>query len=92
VAGCGADAAPYFRIFNPVLQGEKFDPEGDYIRTWCPELAKLPARFIHKPFEAPEMILRGAGVTLGGSYPKPVIGLAEGRARALAAFAGLRGG
>jgi deoxyribodipyrimidine photo-lyase len=55
-------------------------------------LAKLPARFIHKPFEAPEMILRGAGVTLGGTYPKPVIGLAEGRARALAAFAGLRGG
>jgi deoxyribodipyrimidine photo-lyase len=92
VAGCGADAAPYFRIFNPVLQGEKFDPEGDYIRTWCPELAKLPARFIHKPFEAPEMILRGAGVTLGGTYPKPVIGLAEGRARALAAFAGLRSG
>jgi deoxyribodipyrimidine photo-lyase len=92
VAGCGADAAPYFRIFNPVLQGEKFDPEGEYIRTWCPELAKLPARFIHKPFEAPEMILRAAGVTLGQNYPKPVIGLAEGRARALAAFAGLRGG
>jgi len=90
VAGCGADAAPYFRIFNPVLQGEKFDPEGAYIRAWCPELAKLPARFIHKPFEAPEMILRGAGVSLGQNYPKPVIGLAEGRARALAAFAGLR--
>lgn len=90
VAGCGADAAPYFRIFNPVLQGEKFDPEGAYIRAWCPELAKLPARFIHKPFDAPEMILRGAGVTLGQTYPKPVIDLATGRARALAAFAGLR--
>ena len=50
--GCGADAAPYFRIFNPVLQGEKFDPHGDYVRRWCPELADLPNRFIHKPWEA----------------------------------------
>ncbi|HWT10246.1 MAG TPA: deoxyribodipyrimidine photo-lyase [Roseomonas sp.] len=91
VAGCGADAAPYFRIFNPVLQGEKFDPDGAYVRRWCPELARLPDRFIHRPHEAPEMILRGAGVTLGRDYPAPVIDLAAGRDRALAAFAAIKG-
>ena len=53
VAGCGADAAPYFRIFNPVLQGEKFDPDGDYVRRWVPELAKLPRKHIHQPWDAP---------------------------------------
>jgi deoxyribodipyrimidine photo-lyase len=92
VAGCGADAAPYFRIFNPVLQGEKFDAEGDYVRRWCPELARLPAKFIHRPHEAPDAILRGAGVTIGRDYPAPIISLAEGRARALAAFATIKGG
>lgn len=86
VAGCGADAAPYFRIFNPVLQGEKFDPDGDYVRRWVPELARLPARLIHKPWEAPALVLREAGVVLGRSYPNPCVGLAEGRDRALAAF------
>jgi deoxyribodipyrimidine photo-lyase len=82
VAGCGADAAPYFRIFNPVLQGEKFDPDGAYVRAWVPELAALPARWIHRPWEAP---------TPPRAYPPPCIALAAGRARALAAFAALRG-
>jgi len=78
VAGCGADAAPYFRIFNPVLQGRKFDPDGDYVRRWVPELARVPARHIQAPWEAPE---------LGDSYPRPIVELAAGRERALAAFA-----
>jgi deoxyribodipyrimidine photo-lyase len=91
VAGCGTDAAPYFRVFNPVLQGEKFDPEGAYVRRWLPELAKLPAAFIHKPWQAPEGLLAAAGVRLGRDYPRPVVGPAEGRERALAAFAALKG-
>jgi deoxyribodipyrimidine photo-lyase len=91
VAGCGADAAPYFRIFNPVLQGEKFDATGRYVRRWCPELAALPDRWIHRPHEAPEIVLRGAGIALGRDYPAPVVDLAAGRARALAAFAAIKG-
>ncbi len=86
VAGCGADAAPYFRVFNPVLQGEKFDPDGDYVRRYVPELAKLDARFIHRPWEAPDEALRAAGVTLGKTYPRPIVDHAKARARALAAF------
>jgi len=89
-AGCGADAAPYFRIFNPALQGEKFDPDGAYIRRWIPELAHLPARWIHRPWEAPAPILQSAGVTLGINYPKPVVDLAASRQRALAFFAALK--
>lgn len=85
-AGCGADAAPYFRIFNPVLQGEKFDPNGAYVRRWVPELAKLPDRWIHQPWAAPPEVLRAAGVSLGDTYPRPVIDLAVTRARALAAY------
>ncbi len=80
VAGCGADAAPFFRVFNPVLQGEKFDPEGAYVRRFVPELAALPDRFIHKPWTAP---------TPPKGYPPPIVDLAEGRARALAAFRAL---
>ena len=91
VAGCGADAAPFFRIFNPVLQGEKFDAAGAYVRRWCPELARLPDRYLHRPYEAPDAVLRAAGVTLGRDYPTPLVGLAEGRARALAAFAAVKG-
>ena len=91
VAGCGADAAPYFRIFNPVLQGEKFDPGGRYVRRWCPELAALPDRWIHRPHEAPDIVLRGAGIALGRDYPAPVVDLAAGRGRALAAFAAIKG-
>ncbi len=86
VAGCGADAAPYFRIFNPVLQGKKFDPDGAYVRRFVPELAKLPTEHIHAPWDAPENLLADAGVKLGDTYPLPIIGLMEGRDRALAAY------
>ena len=86
VAGCGADAAPYFRIFNPVLQGRKFDAAGAYVRRYVPELAKLPDKHVHAPWEAPEDVLARAGITLGKTYPRPVVDLGEGRARALAAF------
>jgi len=82
-AGCGADAAPYFRVFNPVLQGERFDPDGDYVRRWVPELARLPLKYIHKPWEAPEAVLKSAGVRLGGNYPRPIVDLAESRRQAL---------
>jgi deoxyribodipyrimidine photo-lyase len=89
VAGSGADAAPYFRIFNPVLQGRKFDPEGDYVRRFVPELGRLDRRFVHAPWEAPAAALEAAGIVLGGNYPVPIVDLAAGRARALAAFAAL---
>ncbi len=69
VAGSGADAAPYFRIFNPITQGRKFDPDGVYVRKWVPELARLPDAFIHAPFEATAIELAAAGVTLGRTYP-----------------------
>lgn len=72
-AGCGADAAPYFRVFNPVGQGEKFDPHGAYVRRWCPELAKLSDQWLHRPFEAPPAALTEAGIQLGRTYPKPVV-------------------
>ncbi|GAB0117124.1 cryptochrome/photolyase family protein [Acidisoma sp. 7E03] len=91
VAGCGADAAPFFRVFNPVLQGWKFDPEGHYVRRWVPELAKLPDKYIHNPWEAPDEVLREAGVRLGATYPAPIVDLAEGRARALAALQSVTG-
>ena len=86
VAGSGADAAPYFRIFNPVLQGEKFDPEGDYIRRYVPELAELEAKYIHKPWEAPARILAEAGVMLGETYPYPIVDHGVARERALKAY------
>jgi len=90
-AGCGADAAPYFRIFAPVTQGERFDAAGDYVRHWVPELAGLPDKYIHAPWTAPEGELAMAGVALGGNYPHPVVDHAEARAEALAAFQALRG-
>ena len=86
-AGCGADAAPYFRVFNPVLQGEKFDPTGSYVRQWVPELAKLPSKWIHRPWEAPPAILCEAGVALGTSYPRPIVDLKATRLRALESWA-----
>jgi deoxyribodipyrimidine photo-lyase len=90
VAGSGADAAPYYRIFAPVVQGEKFDPKGDYIRRYVPELAGLPNALIHKPWDAPHPILNGAGITLGRTYPRPIIDHAAARNRALDAFKSLR--
>lgn len=90
VAGCGADAAPYFRIFNPILQGAKFDPEGAYTRRWVPELAKLPTDHLFAPWEAPQSTLRAAGIELGTDYPKPLVDHGTARARALAAFQSLR--
>ena len=90
VAGSGADAQPFFRIFNPVLQGEKFDPDGAYVRRWVPELGRLPDRFIHKPWAAPEDVLATAGVRLGDTYPRPIIDHDEARQRALDAFATLK--
>lgn len=83
VAGCGADAAPYFRIFNPVTQGEKFDPEGKYVRQWVPEIRTLPSDWIHRPWEAPLNVLKNAGVELGVDYPKPIIDHAQARKKAL---------
>ncbi len=73
VAGCGADAAPFFRVFNPMTQGEKFDPDGAYVRRHVPELAKLPAKHIHAPWKAPHEVLAKAGVTLGETYPRPIV-------------------
>ncbi len=92
VAGCGADAAPYFRVFNPRAQGEKFDPHGDYVRRWCPELGKLPAEWIHQPDKAPLEVLRAAGVELGRDYPEPVVSHAIAREVALEAFAQIKRG
>jgi deoxyribodipyrimidine photo-lyase len=80
VAGCGADAAPYFRVFNPVLQGEKFDPEGVYVRRWVPELRSLPARNIHKPWTAAQSVQASV------AYPQPIVDLKASRERALAAY------
>lgn len=90
VAGSGADASPFFRIFNPVLQGEKFDPDGGYVRTFVPELADLDSKYIHRPFEAPENVLQRAGITLGEHYPLPIVDHAVARRRALHAHASLR--
>ena len=90
VAGCGADAAPYFRVFNPVLQGKKFDADGTYVRRNVPELASLDSKYIHRPWEAPETVLRAAGVKLGETYPLPIVDHAFARARALRAYEAVR--
>ena len=89
VAGCGADAAPYFRVFAPTRQSERFDPQGVYLRRWLPELARLPDRWIHDPAAAPPLELAAAGVRIGGNWPVQRIGLQQGRERALAAFSTL---
>ena len=86
VAGCGADAAPYFRIFNPVSQGQRFDPDGAYVRAWVPELARLPSALIHAPWTASPAQLEDAGVRLGTDYPRPCVDHAMARARALEAY------
>ena len=89
-AGCGADAEPNFRIFNPVSQGEKFDPNGDYVRRWCPELAKLPDEWLHRPWEAPVEIFARAGMQPGRDYPERIISHAIAREVALEAFASIK--
>lgn len=88
-AGCGADAAPYYRIFNPVLQAQRFDPQRRYIREWVPEIAALPDRWIHQPWAAPDAILHQAGVRLGHTYPRPLVDLGNSRKRALQAYSRL---
>jgi len=86
-AGTGPDAAPYFRVFNPILQSKRFDPEGVYIRRFVPELADVPTRWIHAPWEAPPLELAGAGVVIGDNYPPPIVQHAEARDTTLAAYA-----
>jgi len=89
IAGCGADAAPYFRIFNPITQGKKFDTDGSYVRKYVPEIAKLPDKYLHNPWEAPDNVLEYAQIELGKNYPKPIVDLKASRERALAAFKSL---
>ncbi len=86
VAGSGADASPYFRIFNPVIQGQKFDADGRYVRRWVPELRRLPDRWLHAPWTSPPEVLASAGLRLGRDYPRPLVDHAEARARALDAL------
>tara|TARA_B110000902_G_C13987529_1_gene467500 strand:- start:330 stop:716 length:387 start_codon:yes stop_codon:yes gene_type:complete len=83
VSGCGADAAPYFRIFNPILQGERFDIKGAYVKKWVPELSAVPEKFIHKPWELDQKI---NNFELGKNYPKPIVNHQKARESALAAF------
>ena len=90
IAGSGADAAPYFRIFNPILQGERFDPDGAYVKRFVPELKDIPKRFIHKPWEAPKDVLAKARVQVGETYSVPIVDHAQARAEALAAFAAVK--
>ena len=90
VGGCGADAAPYFRVFNPTLQGQKFDKDGDYVREWIPEIAKLPSKWIHNPWDAPEEVLAAAGIEPGQTYPHPIVDHKTARKQALAALATLK--
>ena len=89
-AGCGADAAPYFRIFNPVSQGEKFDAAGDYVRRFIPEISRLSNDWIHAPWTAPGDVLRAAGIQFGTTYPRPIVDHGVARKLALAALATLK--
>ena len=91
MAGSGADAAPYFRVFNPILQGEKFDPDGLYVRRWVPELTPLPDKLLHHPWTATPLELASAGIEFGKTYPHPIIDHKAGRERALKAYATIRG-
>ncbi len=90
VAGTGPDASPFHRVFNPVLQGKKFDPSGSYVRRWVPELAALPDEQLHAPWEAGPLELAAAGVELGATYPFPIVDLKASRDRALAAYEEVR--
>lgn len=91
IAGCGADAAPYFRVFNPMTQGEEFDGSGDYVRRWVPELTDVPNKYLHKPWEAPREVLIEAGIELGADYPEPIVDHAQARTKALEAYDRIRG-
>lgn len=91
VAGSGADAAPYFRVFNPTLQSEKFDKKGEYLRTWIPELKNLSDKYIHAPWDAPKDLLKEAGITLGKDYPTPIVEHKEARQAALEAYGKIKG-
>ncbi|MBM4364086.1 MAG: FAD-binding domain-containing protein, partial [Deltaproteobacteria bacterium] len=88
VTGCGCDAQPWFRVFHPVLQGERFDPEGEYVRRHVPELCRMPSRYVHRPWEAPAAVLREAGVELGRDYPRPIVDHREAAARFLSVARG----
>ena len=90
IAGCGADAAPYFRIFNPVMQGQKFDPNGEYVRQYIPEISSLPNKYLFNPWEASDEILKKASIKLGSTYPFPIVDLKESRELALLAFQSLK--
>lgn len=90
VSGCGADASPYFRVFNPILQGEKFDKQGDYIKKWLPELAELSPKFIHQPWQADPLSMQQANVQLGVNYPHPIVDHKEARELALSAYTALK--
>ena len=86
ISGCGADASPYFRIFNPILQGQKFDPEGEYVRKYVPELKHVPKKHIHNPWEMSLSHQEEYKCKLGKNYPLPIVDLKDSRNRALAAF------
>ena len=88
-AGSGADAQPFFLIFNPVTQGQRYDPEGAYVKRWVPELSKLPKKFVHAPWEASSSLLSTLGITLGETYPKPIVDHSQARDAALAAYKNL---
>ena len=92
VAGSGADAAPYFRIFNPTTQGEKFDKQGEYVRRWVPEIEALPDKYLHEPSAAPKDVLEKAGITLGEDYPEPLVDHKAARQAALDAYGEIRKG
>jgi deoxyribodipyrimidine photo-lyase len=89
VAGCGMDAAPYYRIFNPITQGQQFDEDGIYTRKYVPELAKIPNKYLFNPWEAPDHILKDAGLELGKNYPHPIVNIKLSRENALKAFKSL---
>ncbi|MDX1430289.1 MAG: FAD-binding domain-containing protein, partial [Rhodothermales bacterium] len=88
-AGSGADAQPFFRIFNPVSQGQRFDPEGDYVRKWVPEIRNLPNEYVHRPWEAPADVLDQAGLELGSDYPLPIVDHSDARKSAMSAYESL---